>query len=232
MRKNIVFFSGAGMSAESGINTFRDSGGLWEQYSIEEIATPQAWKLNPTLVTEFYNQRRKQIIETEPNAAHNFIAELQNRFTVQVITQNIDDLHERAGSKDVLHLHGNIRLAKSSGPDPENQYYPISGWKLTESDLCDDGFRLRPHVVWFGESVPNFDQAIQLIEKADYFVVIGTSLQVYPAANLVHFCHTNTQKYIIDPHVESFQIPSDFIQIPLNATAGVHELRNLFLNSF
>jgi NAD-dependent deacetylase len=231
MRKNIVFFSGAGMSAESGISTFRDSGGLWEQYSIEEIATPQAWKLNPTLVTEFYNQRRKQIIETNPNAAHNLIAELQNTFTVHVITQNIDDLHERAGSRDVLHLHGNIRLAKSSGPNPENQYYPISGWKLTESDLCNEGFRLRPHVVWFGESVPNFDQAIELIEKADYFVVIGTSLQVYPAANLVHFCKSESQKYIIDPHVDSFQIPSDFIRIPANAISGVEELYNLLMNS-
>ena len=231
MRKKIVFFSGAGMSAESGISTFRDSGGLWAQYKIEDVATPKAWEINPDLVTDFYNQRRKQIIETEPNEAHYIISELEKHVEVSIITQNIDDLHERAGSKNVLHLHGNIRLAKSSGPNPESKYYPISGWKLTESDLCNEGFQLRPHVVWFGESVPNFDQAIELIEKADYFVVIGTSLQVYPAANLVHFCHSNTQKYIIDPHVESFQIPSDFIKIPLNASTGVYELYNLIMNS-
>ena len=186
MNKKIVFFSGAGMSAESGISTFRDSGGLWEKYEINEVATPEAWSRNPDLVTDFYNQRRKQIIETSPNAAHNFITSLEDQFDVTVITQNIDDLHERAGSTNILHLHGNIRLAKSSGPNQEKKLYPIDGWKLTKNDLCEDGYRLRPHVVWFGEAVPALEDAIPLIESADVFIVIGTSLQVYPAAGLIH----------------------------------------------
>ena len=146
MKKNLVVFSGAGMSAESGISTFRDSGGLWEQFNIEDVATPEAWKKNPDLVTDFYNQRRKQVIDVEPNVAHKLIAAMENDFSVQVITQNIDDLHERAGSTNILHLHGNIRLAKSSGPKQEEKYYPIEGWELTANDKCFEGFRLRPHV--------------------------------------------------------------------------------------
>ncbi len=227
MNKKIVFFSGAGMSAESGISTFRDSGGLWEKYDINEVATPEAWKRNPDLVTDFYNQRRKQIIETSPNAAHNFITSLENQFDVTVITQNIDDLHERAGSTNILHLHGNIRLAKSSGPNQENKLYPIEGWELTKNDLCDDGYRLRPHVVWFGEAVPALENAIPLIESADVFVVIGTSLQVYPAAGLIHYAPKTATKMLIDPNLDAFSIPSDFIKIAKNSTDAIPDLKEL-----
>jgi NAD-dependent deacetylase len=227
MNKKIVFFSGAGMSAESGISTFRDSGGLWEKYEINEVATPEAWRRNPDLVTDFYNQRRKQIIETSPNAAHNFITSLEDQFDVTVITQNIDDLHERAGSTNILHLHGNIRLAKSSGPNQEKKLYPIDGWELTKNDLCEDGYRLRPHVVWFGEAVPALEDAIPLIESADVFVVIGTSLQVYPAAGLIHYAPKTTTKILIDPNLDSFSIPSDFIKIAKNSTAAIQDLKDL-----
>ena len=227
MRKKIVFFSGAGMSAESGIRTFRDSGGLWEQHDIHEIATPEAWKRNPDLVTEFYNQRRKQIIETSPNKAHFFIAELEKHFEVSVITQNIDDLHERAGSSTILHLHGNIRLAKSSGPNQDKKLYPIDGWELTQKDLCENGYRLRPHVVWFGESVPALEDAIPIIEKSDFFIVIGTSLQVYPAAGLIHYAPQTATKILIDPNLGSYSIPADFVKITKNATAAISDLEKL-----
>ncbi|MFM7757939.1 MAG: Sir2 family NAD-dependent protein deacetylase, partial [Crocinitomicaceae bacterium] len=149
MKKKLVVFSGAGMSAESGISTFRDSGGLWEKYKIEEVATPEAWRRNPDLVTDFYNQRRKQILESAPNLAHIQLVKWEEIFETFVITQNIDVLHERAGSHNVLHLHGNIRMAKSSGPNQEKKYYPVNGWELKIGDVCDDGYRLRPHVVWF-----------------------------------------------------------------------------------
>ena len=227
MNKKIVFFSGAGMSAESGISTFRDSGGLWEKYEINEVATPEAWRRNPDLVSAFYNQRRKQIIETSPNAAHNFITSLEDQFDVTVITQNIDDLHERAGSTNILHLHGNIRLAKSSGPNQEKKLYPIDGWELTKNDLCEEGYRLRPHVVWFGEAVPALEDAIPLIESADVFVVIGTSLQVYPAAGLIHYAPKTATKILIDPNLDSFSIPSDFIKIAKNSTAAIQDLKDL-----
>lgn len=227
MKKNIIFFSGAGMSAESGISTFRDSGGLWEKYDISEVATPDAWRRNPELVTDFYNQRRKQIIETSPNDAHRFIAELDNNFEITVITQNIDDLHERAGSKNILHLHGNIRLAKSSGPNQEKKLYPIDGWELTKNDVCDDGYRLRPHVVWFGEEVPALNDAIPIIKSADFFIVIGTSLQVYPAAGLIHYAPSTATKVILDPNLDSFSIPSDFIKIKKKSTEAIVDLKKL-----
>ncbi|MEY4571581.1 MAG: hypothetical protein RLZ10_792 [Bacteroidota bacterium] len=230
MKQNIVFFSGAGMSAESGIGTFRDSNGLWERYSIDEVATPDAWKKNPNLVSDFYNQRRKQIIEVEPNAAHNYIANLENDFNVSVVTQNIDDLHERAGSKNVLHLHGNIRLAKSSGPNAESKYYQIEGWELTEKDVCPEGYRLRPHVVWFGESVPAYELAIPIIEKADILVIIGTSLQVYPAAGLIHYGRNNALKVVIDPKTDDFDLPKGFTKISDTAVNGILKLDEFLKN--
>ncbi|WP_141112749.1 NAD-dependent deacylase, partial [Acinetobacter baumannii] len=185
----LVVFSGAGMSAESGIRTFRDSNGLWENYDIQQVATPEAWERNPALVQRFYNERRKNILEAQPNEAHQYIAKLQDHYDVQVITQNIDDLHERAGNQNVLHLHGNIRLAKSSGPDAQytTQFYEVNGWKLDlEQDFCPDGYPLRPHVVWFGEAVPAYEEAIRLVQSADIFIVIGSTLSVYPVAALVH----------------------------------------------
>lgn len=224
MRRKITVFSGAGMSAESGISTFRDAGGLWEKYKIEDVATPEAWQRNPDLVTDFYNQRRKQIIETRPNEAHILIARLEKENDVLVITQNIDDLHERAGSNNVLHLHGNIRLAKSSGPNQESAYYSINGWELTKKDVCPDGFRLRPHVVWFGEDVPMLQAAAEQMEDTDVLIVIGTSLQVYPAAGLIHAVSSNCKCYIIDPNADTFSVPSHFQKINKTASEGLRYL--------
>lgn len=217
----IVIFSGAGMSAESGISTFRASDGLWEKYAIEEVATPDAWRKNADLVTSFYNQRRRQILEAQPNDAHKAIARLETLAAVTVITQNIDDLHERAGSTNVFHLHGNILFAKSSGPNQEKKLYPIHGWELSEKDICDEGFRLRPHVVWFGESVPMCEKAIDILGQADVLIVIGTSLQVYPAAELIHYAQKATRKFIIDPNAQKMNIPNDFQVVNKTATEGM-----------
>ena len=224
--EKLVVFSGAGMSAESGISTFRDAGGLWEKYNIEEVATPNAFLKNPDLVQRFYNERRKQIIETSPNSAHELIAGLESKFSVTVVTQNIDDLHERAGSSNVLHLHGNIRFAKSSGPNPEKKYYRLKGWKITPEDRCDDGFPLRPHVVWFGEEVPMLEKAAEIIRTADYLLVIGTSLNVYPAAGLIHLAPRHCQKVIIDPSADTLNIPNDFIAIKEIASVGLKKWIN------
>lgn len=223
----IVIFSGAGMSAESGINTFRDSNGLWEQYSISEIATPEAWNKNPKLVQDFYNMRRKQIIESVPNEAHAIVKLLESFAEVKVITQNIDDLHERAGSTSVLHLHGNIRFAKSSGPEQEKEYYPIAGWELTMEDKCSKGYVLRPHVVWFGEAVPMYEKAIEEITTADILIVIGTSLQVYPAAGLIHYASKNCLKIIIDPKADELNSTTDFIVFKENASDGMRKCMEL-----
>lgn len=235
--KKLVVFSGAGMSAESGINTFRDSDGLWEQYRIEEVATPEAWAKNPQLVQRFYNARRKNILEAQPNAAHQVIADLENEFDVHVITQNIDDLHERAGSSKVIHLHGNIRLAKSSGPDAQSttEFYPIEGSELDlNQHFCKAGYPLRPHVVWFGEAVPAYEEAVPAYEEAqdcvqdaDIFVVIGTSLQVYPVAGLIHEIPAKCPAYYIDPKAEQQHLPGQFYKIPQNATDGMQTLLGL-----
>lgn len=222
----IVIFSGAGMSAESGISTFRDSNGLWEQYNIEDVATPEAWRKNPSLVQKFYNARRKQIIETTPNEAHRLIATLESDYEVIVVTQNIDDLHERANSSHVLHLHGNIRYAKSSGPNQESKYYRIEGSELNENDLCDDGYPLRPHVVWFGEEVPALEEAAAIISQATHLIVIGTSLNVYPAAGLIHYATNNCKKWLIDPNASTFNVPNDFQLIEQVASKGMEQIIN------
>ena len=228
--KKLVVFSGAGMSAESGINTFRDSDGLWEQYRIEDVATPQAWARDPQLVQRFYNARRKNILEAEPNTAHLQIAQLQQDYDVHVITQNIDDLHERAGSSKVIHLHGNIRLAKTSGPDAQSttEFYPV---EETELDLnkhfCTAGYPLRPHVVWFGEAVPAYAEAQNCVQDADIFVVIGTSLQVYPVAGLIHDIPASCQAYYIDPRADQQQLPVQFHKITQTATHGMQQLIQL-----
>jgi len=195
--KTIVVLTGAGISAESGISTFRDSGGLWEKYSIEEVATPQAWQRNQDLVLDFYNQRRKQLYEVEPNAAHYALAELQKKFEVKIITQNVDDLHERAGSSDVLHLHGELKKAQSS-LDP-SLVYDIDGWELKKGDKCERDSQLRPHVVWFGEPVPMIEPAAEISSQADIYLVVGTSLNVYPAAGLIHYTKPGIPMYLIDP---------------------------------
>lgn len=196
-KKKIVVFSGAGMSAESGIKTFRDSGGLWEEYKIEDVATFEAWLKNQDLVLDFYNKRRKQVMEAKPNLAHELVADLQNNFDVQVITQNIDDLHERAGSKNVLHLHGEIMKGRSTSK--KELVYDLKHWEIKAGDVCEVGSQLRPHIVWFGEDVPEMDKAISLVENADFFVTVGTSLNVYPAANLIHVVENSTPKFLVDP---------------------------------
>ncbi|EHU1557603.1 TPA: NAD-dependent deacetylase [Acinetobacter baumannii] len=225
----LVVFSGAGMSAESGISTFRDSNGLWENYDIQQVATPEAWERNPALVQRFYNERRKNILEAQPNEAHQYIAKLQDYYDVQVITQNIDDLHERAGSQNVLHLHGNIRLAKSSGPDAQytTQFYEVNGWKLDlEQDFCPNGYPLRPHVVWFGEAVPAYEEAIRLVQSADIFIVIGSTLSVYPVAALVHEIPHYSKAYYIDPQADHSRVPPQYKLLNMTATEGMHELFN------
>jgi NAD-dependent deacetylase len=205
MKKRLVVLSGAGMSQESGIRTFRDMGGLWEEYDVTEVATPEAWARNPLLVMKFYNDRRKQLYECVPNAGHLGLVDLEKDFEVHIITQNIDDLHEQAGSSKVLHLHGELKKARSSVD--ELLIYDIEGWELKFGDLCAKGSQLRPHIVWFGEEVPAMDEAIKIVGGADILVVIGTSLNVYPAAGLVNFTSKGTPIYVIDP-----ERPSVFIR--------------------
>ncbi len=198
MKKKLVVLSGAGMSQESGLKTFRDMGGLWENYDINDVASIDGWYRNPDLVLDFYNQRRKQLLDAKPNAGHNGIAELEKWFDVNVITQNVDDLHERAGSSKVLHLHGELLKVRSS-VDPD-LIYTLDGWELKLGDKCEKGSQLRPNIVWFGESVPSFYDAIPLVENADIVVVIGTSLAVYPAAGLVNYAKPGAPVFVVDPN--------------------------------
>ena len=225
-----MVLSGAGVSAESGISTFRESGGLWEQYKIEEVATPEAWKENQELVLKFYNMRRQKVLEVEPNSAHHKIADLESQFNVHVITQNIDDLHERAGSSNVLHLHGEILLAKSSNPNKlhiNETYYPVENGVINKGDVCYDGYQLRPHVVWFGEPVPNLPLAENIVSQADILLVIGTSLNVYPAANLIHYTRENCKIFLIDPNNVSFSHDLNIQVIQEKATEGIVTFSNL-----
>lgn len=226
--KKIVVLTGAGISAESGLKTFRDSDGLWEGYNIEEVATPEAWRRNPALVQEFYNMRRKSVLEAKPNAAHYALAELRQQYDVTIITQNIDDLHERAGSENVIHLHGVITRSQSD-KNPKLTY-PIDGWELKIGELCELGSQLRAHVVWFGEAVPMIEEAAKICMKAGIFILVGSSLAVYPAAGLVNYVPPGVPKYIIDPKIP--YLPSDnFIRIEEKATVGVPQLVNELLNS-
>jgi len=218
--KNIVILTGAGISAESGLKTFRDADGLWEGYHIEDVATPEAWKRNPDLVQQFYNERRKSVVEAKPNAAHYALVKLENRYKVDIITQNVDDLHERAGSANVLHLHGVITRSQSD-VDPQKTY-PIEGWELRNTDLCEHGRPLRPHVVWFGEDVPMIHVAASLCAQADIFIVIGTSLQVYPAAGLISFVPPYASKYVVDVKIPL--INDDVTKFEYPATKGVNLL--------
>jgi len=187
------------MSAESGISTFRDSGGLWEQYKIDDVATPEGWRKNPELVLDFYNQRRKQLLSAQPNDGHLALAGLQSDFDVQIITQNVDNLHERAGSKNVLHLHGELTKVRSTGPGEEVFELGEKNYEINPGDKCPKGYQLRPHIVWFGEAVPEIENAIKLTKKADIFLVIGTSLNVYPAAGLLNYVPSEVPIFLIDP---------------------------------
>lgn len=197
-KKKLVVLTGAGISAESGIKTFRDSDGLWEEYRVTDVATPEAWVRDPELVQNFYNARRKQLLEVEPNDGHYALAEAEKYFDVQVLTQNIDDLHERAGSTNVLHLHGQLRMSQSSA-NP-TMVYPIEGWELKMGEKAEDGSQLRPHVVWFGEAVPNIEKAAEISATADYYAIVGTSLNVYPAAGLVAYAPKECSVWLVDPN--------------------------------
>ncbi len=216
--KHIVVLTGAGISAESGLKTFRDSDGLWEGYDIAEVATPDAWRRNPVLVQEFYNMRRKSVLEAKPNDAHYALAKLEEKYKVTIITQNIDDLHERAGSSNVVHLHGIITRSQSS-KNP-NLTYPINGWEIKMGELCELGSQLRAHVVWFGEPVPMIEEATQICATADIFILIGSSLAVYPAAGLIDYVQQNIPKYIIDPKIP-YILADNFIKIEEKATDGM-----------
>ncbi len=218
--KKIVVLSGAGISKESGIPTFRDSDGLWNKYRFEEIASPEAWKANPQLVLDFYNFRRKVVLDSKPNKAHLTLKELDKNFDVKIITQNVDDLHERAGSTNVLHLHGEIRKARST--KDENIIVDIQGRELNLGDLCPLGSQLRPHIVWFGEAVPNISHAIDIVKTADIFLVIGTGLTVYPAAGLINYLPKKSQNFIIDPSDDFYGI-NNFKHIQKSAVNGIDE---------
>lgn len=223
MKKKLVVLTGAGISAESGIKTFRDSDGLWEGHNVMDVATPEGWYKNPALVLDFYNQRRQQLKEVQPNLGHLILADLENDFDVYIITQNVDDLHERAGSTNITHLHGELLKVRSS----KNENY-ILDWTddLNFGDVDQQGNQLRPHIVWFGEQVPALEDAITITEQADYFAVIGTSLQVYPAASLINFTPKNTPIYYIDP--KPIKIPNlrnPLEVIPNIASEGVRILK-------
>lgn len=221
--KNIVVLTGAGISADSGLSTFRDSDGLWANHRIEEVCTAEAMIYNRNGVIDFYNERRKELLGVKPNAAHYALASLQDKFNVQIITQNVDDLHERAGSKNVLHLHGELRKLRSS-KNPE-AIIDIEGWKQDYDTRHPDGSLLRPHIVFFGEAVPNLPAAVDLCSKADMFIVIGTSLQVYPAASLVQYIRRDIPVRLVDPGTPDIRyIANPFVHIKKRAAEGVPEL--------
>ena len=226
-KKKLVVLTGAGISAESGLKTFRDSDGLWEGYNIEDVATPRAWRKNPKLVLEFYNYRRKNVAEANPNAAHTGLAQLEKYFNVTIITQNIDDLHERAGSINIIHLHGEIFKMRSERN--ENLIYSIKG-DINIGDTAEDGAQLRPHIVWFEEAVPKMDEAIPVVISADIFVVVGTSLVVYPAAGLVNYSAPLAPKYIIDKKIPYTSSTRNLTTIEKSATEGVGLLKELLLH--
>lgn len=227
--KKIIVLTGAGISAESGLATFRDSGGLWEGYKVEDVATPEAWRRNPGLVLEFYNQRRKSALAAKPNRGHEILAELQNDFDVTVITQNVDDLHERAGSNNVIHLHGSLFESRST-IDP-SLVYKIDGWELNPGDKCEKGSQLRPNIVWFGEMVPMMEKAAYITSMADIFLVVGTSLVVYPAAGLINEAPRSIPKYIVDPKVPDVSPSPNLHFITEKASVGMEKVRKLILDS-
>ena len=229
MKKKLVISTGAGISAESGISTFRDAGGLWENYNVMDVASADGFARNPALIHQFYNARRKELVNAKPNAAHTGLVDLEKDFDVYVITQNVDNLHERAGSKNVLHLHG--ELMKVRALDDETKVYELHPGEAnfeTSPDTIIDGHHVRPHIVFFQEAVPNIEPAVQLVQEADIFVVISTSLAVYPAAGLLNYVRPGTPVYYIDPHPAA--VPAGVTVIPLPATAGVDRLSRLLRN--
>ena len=230
MMEKVVVLTGAGISAESGLKTFRDSGGLWEKYDINDVATPEAWDRNQKLVLEFYNARRKQAIEALPNPGHLALVELEEKYNVTIITQNIDNLHEKAGSSNVIHIHGEIMKAQSS-INPEF-VYPLDDWKLNIGQKCEAGSQLRPNVVWFGEPVPMMKQASEITTKADILIVIGTSLNVYPAAGLIDVAKAEIPKYLIDPQELNIIGINNLTHIKKKASKGVPQLADILLREY
>ncbi|WP_333853222.1 SIR2 family NAD-dependent protein deacylase [Epilithonimonas sp.] len=230
MKKRLVVLSGAGISAESGIKTFRDYNGLWENHRIEDVASPEGFARNPQLVLDFYNARRQQLKEVEPNTAHKLLAELEDFFDVDIITQNVDDLHERGGSTKIIHLHGELTKAKSVKENSEIVDY-IDDIKI--GDLHTDGSQLRPHIVWFGEMVPEMDNAIEVASQADLFLVIGTSMQVYPAASVIRYVPEHCEIFIIDPNMEN---PNAFTKnenhFKTSATEGMRQLKEILIKKY
>ena len=231
--KKIVVLTGAGMSAESGISTFRDSGGLWEKYPVEQVATPEGYAANPKLVIDFYNERRKQLLNVRPNMGHRILAELEKYFDITVVTQNVDNLHERAGSTKVIHLHGELTKVTSSR-EPNNPKYikelSPECYDVKIGDLADDGSQLRPFIVWFGEAVPMIETAIDYVEKADIFVIIGTSMNVYPAAGLLNYVDGNVPVYLIDPNPVNISSNRKINVISKGASEGMENLRKILLD--
>ena len=224
--KHIVFLTGAGMSAESGISTFRDSDGLWENYDVMKVASIEGWYENPDLMLKFYNERRAQLDKVEPNEGHKIIASLEKEFKVSVITQNVDNLHERAGSTEVVHLHGELTKVCN---ESKTKVYDIGTNPIRPGEKAEDCSRLRPFIVWFGEAVPMIEKAAELVSKADIVVIIGTSMQVYPAAGLIHYAKRGIPTYLIDP--KNVDAPSNVIVIKDKATTGMARLKEKFLYS-
>ena len=220
--KKLVVLTGAGISAESGLRTFREMGGLWENYDVTEVASPEGWAKNKKLVLDFYNERRKQLQQAKPNAGHTGLVELEKFYDVHIITQNVDDLHEKAGSKKVLHLHGYLTKSRST-IDP-SLVYDIKGWELKLGDTCEKGSQLRPHIVWFGEAVPAIEDAIEITSDADIFVVAGTSMAVYPAAGLIDYVRPGVPVFLIDPNEVHIPYGRKIEIIKEKASVGVQEL--------
>lgn len=225
--QKLVVLTGAGISQESGIPTFRDSNGLWEGFRVEDVASPEGWHKDPAVVLDFYNQRRKKALEVRPNRGHEILAELEQFFDVTIVTQNVDDLHERAGSSKIIHLHGSLFESRST--IDESLVYPIKGWELNLGDRCEKGSQLRPNIVWFGEMVPLIEVATRHARKADIFLVVGTSMVVYPAAGLIHEVPYDAIKYVVDPNTPDIRMPGiKFIRE--KASVGLEQVKRELMN--
>lgn len=220
--KRIIVLTGAGISAESGLQTFRDADGLWEGYNVEDVATPEAWQRDPVLVQQFYNERRKSVMQAKPNAAHQALKKLEDKYDVLIITQNIDDLHERAGSSQIMHLHGEIMYSRSSR-NPA-LLYKLESDEIKIGETCELGSQLRPHVVWFGEAVPMITKAMHEMQLADIVILVGSSLAVYPAAGLLGYADTNVPVYVVDPKIPNVNIPNPVFKIEEKASVGLPKL--------
>ena len=230
MKKKLVVLTGAGISAESGIATFRDANGLWEGHDVMEVASPEGWRKNPELVLDFYNQRRKNAHTVKPNPAHVALAELESDFDVRIITQNVDDLHERAGSTHIIHLHGKLFESRST-LDP-SLVYPIEGWELKKGDKCERGSQLRPNIVWFGEAVPMMEKAIEETLQADIFLVVGTSLVVYPAAGLVDYVDESVPIFVVDPNLPYMRERPNLYRYEEKASTGMLKISTLLREKY